>query len=58
MQKYKTFDQLFEALYNYPNPPDPDPMMGTHDEADFIPRERLGANNDMAPNQSQSAEEV
>ena len=33
-------------------------MIGTHDETNFIPREQLGANNDMAPNWSQLAEEV
>jgi hypothetical protein len=27
-----------------------------HDENDYIPRERLGANDDMAPNRSQSKE--
>ena len=34
--------------YNNPNPLDPDLMMVEHDEADFIPRERLWANDNMA----------
>jgi len=46
---------------NNPNPLDLYPMMvdnanAEHDETDYISRERLGANNDMAPNQAQSEE--
>jgi hypothetical protein len=55
----------FLERVNDPNPPDLEPMMVDpadgivgRDDADYIPRERLEADDDMAPYQPQLEEEV